>query len=90
MKSKEGGAANTAVRDLDEIAKNQIENTKEFQKQFADRVDPFGKNKKKDTIKMSKIKFTAPDSSEQKNLGSMKQAELPEAQISRGERKEKR
>lgn len=57
------------VRDVDEIAKDQIENTKEFQNKFADKVDPFGKNKKKNTIKMNKIKFAAPDPGQEKNLG---------------------
>jgi len=67
------------MKNVDEIAKDQIENTKEFQNKFADKVDPFGKNKKKNTIKMNKIKFAAPEPGQEQSLGRMKQANLPDA-----------
>lgn len=57
------------MKNVDEIAKDQIENTKEFQNKFADKVDPFGKNKKKNTIKMNKIKFAAPEPGQEQSLG---------------------
>ncbi len=61
----------------------KIEQTKEFQDKFVDKVDPFGKNQKK-VFKTKQIKFIASDPAQAANLGKAKRADLAAAKVQRG------